>query len=316
MSSRFSITILLLWGAFVAGSVTECWAQNADAADGQIMTVTCQAQVTIAGKAKRSLSKRDEGLRLKAGDKVQCMGDGSLEILLPAGLKKINAADGSFVVRAIDPDPAYHKPILEALAKYGIPGATRGNAVDSRILWPSENSAVMPEHFVIRWKPVSQKISISILSEAKDVTIWGPAKVDGDVSPLQSKAISSALAAYRTNSGSPALVLTITFANASDWDEVHFSLLTSRQRQELDNQLDFWTKNSDGLALRFGRGYSFSRYKLFAEAAEEYDSALISAPESRYLLEDAILANRLAGRPARVKELQSRLASQPEAPNQ
>ena len=49
-----------------------------------------------------------------------------------------------------------------------------------------------------------------------------------------------------------------------------------------------------------------------AEAAEEFDSALDSASESRYLLEDAIQANRLAGRTSRVKELQTRLASQAE----
>jgi len=88
-----------------------------------------------------------------------------------------------------------------------------------------------------------------------------------------------------------------------------------RQEQELNAQLDFWEKHTDGLALRLGRGYSFTRYKLFAEAAEEYESALISAPDSRYILEDAIQANRLAGRPSRVKELQTRLASQPEAAN-
>ena len=316
MFRQLPMVFALLWGAAFLGSGTECWAQNTEAADGQIITVAGQAEVQIAGHSKRSLSKRDEGMRLKAGDRVQCFGLGSLVILLPSGLKKIVAADGSFVIRPIEPDPAFHKPIIEALANYGVAGATRGNAAPSRILWPSQNCAVRPEHFVIRWQAVPQKITVSIMSDAKETTIWGPTAVDGNSGSLQSKAISAALAGYKMKPANAGLVLTITFADPSDWEEVHFSLLTGTQEQELNTQLDFWEKQTDGLTLRLGRAYSFSRHKLFAEAAEEYESALSSAPESRYLLEDAIQANRLAGRASRVKELQSRLASLPEMPNQ
>jgi hypothetical protein len=316
MSRQLPMVVAVLWATAFVGSGTTCSAQNTEAADGKIITVAGQAEVQIAGHSKRSLSKSDEGMRLKAGDRVQCFGLGSLVILLPSGLKKIAAADGSFVIRPIEPDPAFHKTIIEALANYGVAGATRGNAAPSRILWPSQNSAVTPEHFVIRWEAVPQKITVSIMSDAKDTTIWGPTAVDGNSGLLQSKAISAALAGYKMKSASPGLVLTITFADPSDWEEAHFSLLTGTQEQELHAQLDFWGKQTDGLALRFGRGYSFSRHKLFAEAAEEYESALSLAPESRYLLEDAIQANRLAGRASRVKELQSRLASLPEIPNQ
>jgi hypothetical protein len=137
--------------------------------------------------------------------------------------------------------------------------------------------------------------------------------VDGAAGSLKSDAVSSALVAYKMKAGSPGLILTLTLANASDWKEVHFSFLNSKEEQELSAQLDYWEKHTDSLALHLGRAYSFSRHKLFAEAAEEYDSALNSAPESRYLLEDAIQANRLAGFPSRVKELQTRLASQTQA---
>jgi hypothetical protein len=51
------------------------------------------------------------------------------------------------------------------------------------------------------------------------------------------------------------------------------------------------------------------------EAADEYETALQSAPESPYLLKDAIDADQRAGRASRVKELQSRLASLPPAAN-
>jgi uncharacterized protein HemY len=107
--------------------------------------------------------------------------------------------------------------------------------------------------------------------------------------------------------------LTLALAGSNDWDEVHFSLLNAREEKDLNSQLDFWAKNSDGLALRLGRGYSFLRHKLYSEAADEYDAALSSAPESPNLLGDAIDANLRAGRLTRVKELQTRLAAVPKA---
>jgi hypothetical protein len=257
-------------------------------------------------------ASRDVALGLSPGDRVQCIGPGYLEVLVSDGTKKITSVQKWFTIPALpaaSPNPKEDTLIVSELTKYGISGATRGIAVGSRILWPSESSAALPENFVIRWMPVPQKIVISLMSEAKDFTIWGPAEVDGSAGTLKSDSVSTALAAYKKKPGSLGLVLTLTLANSSDWEEVHFSLLNGRQEQELNGQLDFWAKHSDGLALHLGRGYSFSRYKLYPEAAEEYESALEVAPGSVYLLQDAIQADRLAGRVSRVKELQSSLAS-------
>ncbi len=157
--------------------------------------------------------------------------------------------------------------------------------------------------------PVPQKIILSILSEAKDVTLWGPTETNGETGELRSAAVSSALADYKKKSAGQDLILTLTIGNAADREEVHFSLLRGKQEQDVIAQLDYWAKNSDGLALHLGRGYTFSQHKLFAEAAEKYEAALNSAPGSRYLLEDAIQANRLAGRAPRAKELELRMAS-------
>jgi hypothetical protein len=251
-------------------------------------------------------------LGLSAGDQVQCTGAGYLDVLVSSGTKRITASQKWFPIPPLPHDPQYPKEdteIANALKGYGISGATRGIAADSRILWPSENSVVLPEHFSIRWVPIAQKIELAILSEAKDVTLWGPSEVAGETGSLESDAIVSALAAYKAKPGSQGLVLTLTPANSSNWEEVHFSLQSEKQNQELKADLAFWQSNTTGLALRLGRGYIFMRDKLFLEAAEEYDAALSSAPESIYLLAEDIEASRLAGHPSRVKELQSRLAS-------
>lgn len=319
MNIRFSLMAILI-AASLAGAAADSQAQTTGAVAGRIVSVQCAARLQkngTQGEVQLS-SPRDIALGLSAGDRVQCSGDGYLEVLVSSGTKKITASDNWFTIPPLPADPAFPKAdavIAQSLANYGRSGATRGNAPDSRILWPSSNAAVLPDRFVIRWAPVPQKIVLAVMSESKDVTIWGPTEADGRAGSLKSGALSSALAAYKAKAGGTAMILTLTPAKSSDWEEVHFSLLNARQEQELNAQLDYWGKNTEGLALLIGRGYSYSRFKLFADAADEYDSALSSAPESRYLLEDAIQANRLAGRPSRVKELQTRLASQPESAN-
>jgi hypothetical protein len=320
MTMRFSLPAILL-AACVAGGAGNSRAQSTEPVAGRILSVHCEAHLRkkmTQGDATLS-APRDIALGLSAGDRVECVGAGYLDVLVFDGTKRVTASPkNGFTIPPLPTAPSNPKAdneIALALTSYGVSGATRGIAADSRILWPSENSAVVPEHFVIRWAPVAQKIVLSILSESKDVTVWGPTEVDGGASSLKADAMNSALLAYKAKSASPGLVLTVALANSGDWEEVHFSMLNGRQEQELNEQLDFWEKHTDGLALRLGRGYCFTRHKLFAEAAEEYDSALSIAPESRYLLEDAIRANRFAGRRDRVKELEARLASQPEAAN-
>jgi hypothetical protein len=310
----FFATALLVTA--VAGAPADSRAQSPKSVDGRIVSLRCAAKLQRNGPGTEVTlnPSTDNLLGLIVGNKVRCFGPGEMEVLVPGGTRTIKASDGWVTIDAALAGQT-NLEIAEQLHGFGLVGATRGNAADSRILWPAESSAVVPEHFVIRWKPVTQKIELSILSEAKDVTLWGPIEADGSKGSLKSDEVASALAAYKTKSSNPALILTVTFANASDWEEAHFSMLNGRQEQELNTQLDFWEKNTKGLALLLGRAYCFSRHKLFAEAADEYDSALVSAPESRYLLEEAIEANRLAGKPTRVKELQTRLESQPKETN-
>ena len=313
MKFRLYALIVLLGSAIAAGASC-CRAQSLAAADARILTLTCKAQLIKAGTAAKIplSSPTDVGRGLSAGDQIQCVGPGYLEVLIPDGPKKFSA---SFTIRPVSSTPKY-PDIAKDLHNFGIRGATRGIATSSGIMWPSENSTVIPEHFAIRWTPVAHEILLSIMSESKDVTLWGPKKIDGGTGLLKSDELSSILAAYKAKSENTRLVLILAPTSGTGWEEAHFSLLKGRTELDLNAQLEFWKEHTSGLALRLGRGYSFSRSSLFAEAADEYDSALKSAPDSRYLLEEAIQANRLAGRTDRVKDLQMRLASRPEAIDQ
>ena len=311
----FFATILLATGVVTAP--TRSVAQSTrQPAEGRILDLKCEARLIQKPKESEVAlhSPRDIGRDLRAGNRIRCLGAGSMQVLIPEGPKKLTADQGWLEIQPVPLNSPF-PDIARALERYGIPGASRGTPHNLRILWPSENSVVLPEHFAIRWRPIAQKIELAILSEAKDVTLIGPTEVDGEAGSLQSDAIVSALAAYKAKPGSQGLVLTWTLANSSNWEDIPFSLLRGKQEQELNAQLDFWQSHTEGLALLLGRGYTFMRYKLFEEAAEEYDSALNTAPESPYLLKEAIDANSLAGRASRVKDLQARQASLTETPN-
>ncbi|HXC31360.1 MAG TPA: hypothetical protein VNZ56_02745 [Verrucomicrobiae bacterium] len=314
-------SILSLLATILLGSSANAPAQTPETVAGRVLSIHCDAYLTRSGLKGDYplLSPRDIGLGLAAEDNVRCKGMGYLEILVATGQTKITSSlkDG-YKIRPLPSSPEFpaeNTNIVDALKNYGIVGATRGNAAQSRILWPVDGSAVLPENFVVRWGPVSQKIAVSVLTEAKDVTVWGPTDVDGSAGVLKSAGASSALAAYKKKAPNARLVLTITFGNENDWEEARFSFLSAQQEQDLNAQLDFWAKNTAGLTLHLGRGYAYTRHKLFAEAADEYETALESAPESPYLLKDAIEAEQRAGRASRVKELQSRLTSLPPAVN-
>ncbi len=294
----------------VALPALDCAAQSSEPADARIMKMKCSPAWFKRDKERRQLSERqDSGLRLRAKDEVQCSGEGFIELLLPAGFRQIRKTDGNIVIAPIDSDPQYTKEIVNDLKKLGVPGATRGHTATSRILWPVEGSAAAPEHFSVRWPSAPGKIRIAVLTESKDTTVFGPAEVEGTSGSFQSPTLSAALAALQAKAPNPQLVVTITFGDANDWEESHFSLLGARQKQQLAADLDFWDKHATDLALHLGRGYVYSKYRLFAEAADEYDSALSAAPESPSLLDDAIEANLAAARTPRAKELQSRRAT-------
>ncbi len=323
MNLRFPASALALaMGVLAAGGFSH--AQGTGIVAGRIVSVHCTSALLMKNGSQNKVklvSPRDIGMPLFAGDQVQCAKGDYLEVLDSDGTKKVPpppSPDKWFPIRALPSSPVDSKEdteITKELRGYGIVGATRGNASASRILWPVDGGAVVPDSFIICWAPVSQKIVVSILTEAKDATVWGPTDVDGSAGVLKSRSASSALAAYKKKVPNARLVLTITFGNESDWEEVHFSFLSAPQEQDLNAQLDFWAKNTDGLTLHLGRGYAYTRHKLFLEAADEYETALQSAPESPYLLKDAIDADQRAGRASRVKELQSRLASLPPAAN-
>jgi hypothetical protein len=280
--------------------------QETSKIDARIVTLTCAAELTTVGSPHpvRLRSSRDVGRSMSAGDQIRCIGDGYLELFASDDKKRIEASQGWFTIQPLPPNPPFSL-IAEGLRKYGIPGGPR--AGDSLILWPYDGSTVSPETFVIRWVPVQEKIELAIRVAGKNLTLWGPVEVEGTKGFLNSDGIFPVLMAYKTQSEQSDLILSLSIGERAKWEDAHFSLLTSQQEHELTADLNSWATRTEAVALHLGRAYSFTHFRLFAEAADEYDSALEDAPESPHLLEEAIEMNRLAGKADRVKELEHRL---------
>jgi hypothetical protein len=302
MKLEGALLSLTFWMVLLA-SASAAQTQEPPKIDARIVALNCAAELATMGSSRPVAlrSSRDVGRALSEGDQIRCIGDGYLELFVCEEKKRVNSSQGWFPIPPLPAKPPFCR-IGEALRKYGVPGGTRAGG--SLILWPYDGSTVNPETFVIRWVPVQEKIELAIRVAGKNVTVWGPVKEDGTIGLLKPDSISAILMAYRSQSEQSDLILSLSLREGTKWEDAHFSVLTSQQEHDLTAELSSWATWANAVALHLGRAYSFTHFRLFVEAADEYDSALRGAPESPYLLEEAIEMNRLAGKNDRVQELQ------------
>jgi hypothetical protein len=166
---------------------------------------------------------------------------------------------------------------------------------------------VMPEQFIIRWNqgPAIRTIAL-IIQEPGGREIWRQDVVDGARGSLASEASRQALTKYRAENGEGPLLLRLVDSDGNN-TQVTFSLLSVSREQSLRQDLALWDRETARLMSHLGRASVFAGASMFAPAAEEYDSALVAAPESRDLLVRTILAYRRTGNVGRVEELTKRL---------
>src|SRR5205823_10326408 len=107
--------------------------------------------------------------------------------------------------------------------------------------------------------------------------------------------------------GAGNLLLDLTDDNGTE-TVVRFTLLPSRSEVPLDRELRAWDAEPEDSIMRYlGRAYTYRKFGMYSEAANECETALKLAPESRYLLVAVIEAERDTGNTARERELRKRL---------
>lgn len=242
---------------------------------------------------------KDRYRGLCSGEQVRCEGSGSLKLLLNGKPRTVTARDGWF---PIPPPVRTVGPAEGAISEYGrLLGGER--PVNSAITSPADGSQVRPESLVIRWtpRPSLKTITLSIRTGSGE-ELWKRPVQDASTGELADDAARAALVQHRARGGKGPLTLRMAGLDGS-LDEVHFDLLPADQEKSLKEELALFD-GKPGLLRRVGRAYAFSKRRLYAEAAEEYEAALKEAPESAALTERAIYWHRKAGNTVRAEELE------------
>lgn len=275
--------------------------------DYSLVDVQCDGEVARKGEPQHlKLNANQEGLRglpLQGGDQVSCSGAGHVLVKTPQGTTKVTSKFPLQIV--VDAADISNRTIKDGLDKYGPAGGPRGPAM--AIIWPTMNSAVRPTEFAIRWEALPGRVTLMIRVKGSDDLVWGPTNADGEKGSLESAEARAALANYLEKGETNPLILSLSWGDSSDADEVMLSLFSPGEEKKLDSALETWDKQENRLAKSLGRGHVFMLFGRFQEAAREYESALGDWPKSPYLLEDARNAELLAGNRQAAKKLDQRL---------
>lgn len=181
-------------------------------------------------------------------------------------------------------------------------GRRRGSS--SIILSPQRQSVVRPNTLVFRWLPLKETdVSLSIKLTRDSKTLWSQSNIDGMSGQLTSEPARKSLRKIQKRNMSRYIELTLVSNKAQ---RIVFRVMSLDEEQLLARDLKKWEGMVE-FTRHIGRAYTFSHYRLYDEAAAEYESALTDSPESVDLLRATISANCRAGNKTRAEELAKRL---------
>lgn len=186
-------------------------------------------------------------------------------------------------------------------------GVDRGNPL--QLFSPADHSTTPPSPFVVRWAPTPRGCKFSlVITDVGRRKVWRRDGVDGSAGFFSDRGAERALANFRATSGQGPLELHV-YDSCGEEPYVTFFLLTAEKERALRRDLAFWARGAGPLIARLGRASVYVRYGMYSHAAEEYEAALRTAPDSLQLLSRTISANRRTGNLSRAAELKKRLAA-------
>jgi hypothetical protein len=260
------------------------------------------------GKQIRLNPKSDVARVLYVGDSVHCEKGATLSLSVAGRTTELDGTSGWFTIAIPRKAAATSDAHQKALDAYGrIGGRERGAVPKSIVYSPTDEAAVVPDLFMIRWIPTRRRCVASWVIQAQDgQQLWRQDKVDGTSGSLESTTAREALMKYRANAGARTLVLKLKDSCGND-DQITFGLLSVPGEKSLKEELAFWDHEPDKLIVHIGRATVFNSYSLLPQAADEYEAALALAPNSHDLLKRTSDANWATGNITRAKQLERRV---------
>ncbi len=256
-----------------------------------------------AAKPERLDPRSDAARRLYPGEQVRCARGSRLTLLLGHKRKLVPCADWFTIPPTASPQS---EPVKRMLSEYGRPGGIR-RGDSSQVFSPADHSVVAPGKFAVRWIPGVAGCALSLaIRDVGGHVIWQQDRVDARSGSLRAVSARQRLTSYRTLAGLGPLTLTSN-DSCSGETQVTFTLLSVENEHLLKQTLAYWGKDAVPLVRHLGLASAFSRYRMYPEAADEYEAALRFAPYSRDLLTRTIIAHRLTGNLERAGKLEKRL---------
>jgi hypothetical protein len=267
----------------------------------------------------------DRGRVLRDGDQLQALQDGEVkfvplisgkeltllakECTLHAKECTLHAKDGPVRLHSFQPITPEEEALNNKIMHFGNPGASREVAP---LLWsPAADSSIQAQDFHLRWNPphAAEPFSVTI-SRADDTRLWSVEAVDsaqGGLSPQQEAEVAGILLRERSQSALQRYSVMIS-SDLQGAQKTSFSVVSSAEEAQMQAGLARWEQPGlDPLLRAIARAETWRAANLIYKVAEEYDRALILAPDSVALLQADLAVHRQIGDLARSQELANRL---------
>ena len=266
-------------------------------------------QTDASGPEIRLSPSADVARMLRKGDRMRCGRGGLAKVRIGRQTEEVRSRAWVTLPTAPLVIPARYKRALDDYGRIGgVPRSDRGSAM--YLYSPAPDSAASASAFAVRWTPGERRCPLSFAITTMDrQTIWRR-EAAGDAGSLDAAAARAALARFQA-AGHVRFELTVS-GRCINPKKTVFELLSPEDEAALNEELRDWDADGDGTLLNhLGRASVLAHYRLYPQAAEEYESALALAPESRDLLARTIAAEQRTNNVRRQAELEKRLSSAP-----
>jgi len=297
----------LLWVCIALCSEGSVFAQEpevvgwvADASAGcTVRPLTGQPEAAVRGRA------------LYARDQIQCA-DGS-EISLQIGCSPapiLVHGHHDPITLSAKSKGLCDKRVADVLTRLGA-SAGRERSVGNLLYSPLDQYPVTPGTLVLRWQRLPGRTlhfelrqrRINNAGERSDDILWRSGDVDGWLGTLTSPELREALSRVAFAADDTPLMLWMFGTGSSD-QVARFRLLSNDAERKLTAELNSLEQlPHDPFLQHVARADVYKRSLLFPEAAQEYEAALIIAPDNSLLRERAREMYQAMGDSTRAKEL-------------
>lgn len=303
MTIRICLLTICICAGVVLFSPCETYAQEDGVGIVEEVRGTVFLRRNPHSKPRRLDPKLDTARLLYPSEQVRCARGSTLRLLLGQKSRIISATDWFTIPRAV---PSWLAPFKRVYADYGRRGG-RDRGGEMQVFSPADHSVALVKPFIIRWVPSAADCDFTIMiKDVSDTKVWGKEGVDGAAGSLHDPSAERELIAYRAERGQGPLTLVVN-DSCGTMTRLSFSLLSAENEQSLKEDLSFWDKQTGTLVPHIGHASVYNHYRMYSQAAEEYEAARKKAPSSVDLLLRTISAHRATGNFTRVWELKKRL---------